>query len=84
MEKWENVFLWIEGIKDLSKMVFLKIYPAIAAIIVMVTILGIEGKTKVNSMSLNDWLVALAISFILAGMTLAYYALRKGEKDDCS
>lgn len=80
MEKWENTFLWIEGIKELLKRVFLKIYPAIAVIIVMVTILGIEGKTKVNSMSFNDWLVTLAISFVLAGLTLAYYALRKANK----
>lgn len=80
MEKWENTFLWIEGIKDLSKRVYLKIYPAAAVIIVMITILGIEGKTKVNSMSFSDWLVTLAISLVLAGLTLAYYALRKGEK----
>lgn len=80
MEKWENAFLWIEGIKDLLKRVFVKIYPAIAVIIVMITILGIEGKTKVNSMSFSDWLVILAISFILAGLTLVYYALRKAKK----
>lgn len=80
MEKWENTYLWIEGIKDLLKRVFVKIYPAIAVIIVMFTILGIEGKTKINSMSLNDWLVTLAISFILAGLTLAYYVLRKGKR----
>lgn len=80
MEKWENTFLWIEGIKELLKRIFLRTYPAIAAGIAMLTILGIEGKTKVDSMSMNDWLVVLAIIFILAGLTLAYYALRKANK----
>ena len=80
MEKWENTFLWIEGIKDLLKRIFLRTYPATAAGIVMLTILGIEGKTKVDSMSMNDWFVVLAIVFILAGLALAYYALRKADK----